>query len=53
MSLFVLCVMWENVTSLIKGQRVWEKWAVEETRYPESLSGSGIESEKGIPSSNA
>lgn len=52
MALFVVCVMWENVTSLMKGARVWEKWAVEETKYPETeevSSQTNDGSEKGLP----
>lgn len=50
MALFVVCVIWENVTSLIKGARVWEKWALSERRYPEAQQGeTRSENEKGLP----
>jgi hypothetical protein len=32
MALVVLCVVWENVTSLVRQARFWEKW--EGTKYP-------------------
>jgi hypothetical protein len=34
MALVVLCVVWENVTSLMRQARFWEKW--EGTRYPDA-----------------
>jgi hypothetical protein len=34
MALIVVCVIWENVTSLMRGASIWERW--EETKYPES-----------------
>jgi hypothetical protein len=33
MALIVSCVIWENVTSLMRGAKFWEKW--ENTQYPE------------------
>lgn len=33
MSLMAFCVVWENITSLMRSARFWEKW--ENTRYPE------------------
>ncbi|KAK9489784.1 bacterial low temperature requirement A protein-domain-containing protein [Lipomyces doorenjongii] len=33
MALSVLCVVWENITSLISGAKFWEKWV--DTKYPE------------------
>ena len=48
MALFVVCVMWENFTSLIKGEKVWEKWAIEERRYPDKNSEVRTDSEKGV-----
>ncbi|CRG86311.1 8-amino-7-oxononanoate synthase [Talaromyces islandicus] len=33
MALIVFCVIWENVTSLQRGAKVWESWT--ETKYPE------------------
>ncbi|KAK9479728.1 bacterial low temperature requirement A protein-domain-containing protein [Lipomyces japonicus] len=33
MVLHVVCVVWENITSLSKGAKFWEKW--KETNYPE------------------
>lgn len=32
MTLIVLCVIWENITSLVKGVPFWEKW--ENTKMP-------------------
>ena len=34
MALIALTVIWENVTSLMRGARFWEKW--ENTKYPEN-----------------
>ena len=42
MALIVLCVIWENVTSLMRGARFWEKW--ENTKYPEAGQDSRISS---------
>lgn len=39
MALFVLCLVWETVTSLRKGACVFEKW--EDTQYPERLGSGG------------
>jgi hypothetical protein len=33
MALVVLCVIWESVTSLMRGARFWQRW--ENTKYPE------------------
>lgn len=33
MALIVFCVIWENVTSLQRGAKIWEAWT--ETSYPE------------------
>jgi hypothetical protein len=33
MALIVLCLIWENITSLMRGAKFWEKW--ENTKYPE------------------
>lgn len=33
MSLIVFCLIWENVTSLRRDAKIWEKW--ENTRPPE------------------
>lgn len=33
MALIVFCVIWENVTSLQRGAKIWESWT--ETSYPE------------------
>jgi len=33
MVLIALTVIWENVTSLMRGAKFWEKW--ENTKYPE------------------
>lgn len=33
MALVVLCLIWENVTSLQRGAKIWEVWR--DTRYPE------------------
>ncbi|KAJ8101951.1 bacterial low temperature requirement A protein-domain-containing protein [Lipomyces tetrasporus] len=33
MALSVLCVVWESVTSLVRGAKLWEKW--ENRKYPE------------------
>ncbi|KAK9366391.1 Low temperature requirement A [Lipomyces kononenkoae] len=33
MALIVLCVIWENVTSLMRGAKFWEPW--KNTKYPE------------------
>lgn len=33
MALIVLCVIFENITSLMRGAKFWEKW--EDTKYPE------------------
>jgi hypothetical protein len=33
MALIALTVIWENVTSLMRGAKFWEKW--ENTKYPE------------------
>lgn len=38
MALFVICLVWETVTSLRKGACFFEKW--EDTQYPERM-GSG------------
>lgn len=35
MSLFVLCTIWETITSLRKGACFWETW--EDTQYPEKV----------------
>jgi hypothetical protein len=32
MALLVFCVVWENVTSLMRGAKFWESW--EGTEYP-------------------
>lgn len=32
MSLLILCVVWENITSLMREASFWERW--EDTRYP-------------------
>lgn len=37
MAFFVICVIWETVTSLKRGACFWEKW--EDTEYPEPLKG--------------
>jgi hypothetical protein len=42
MALFVLTVVWENVTSLQRGAKFWESW--EGTEYPKA-SGDGNRSE--------
>ena len=34
MALIALTVIWENVTSLMRGAKFWEKW--ENTKYPEN-----------------
>jgi hypothetical protein len=34
MALIALTVIWENVTSLMRGANFWEKW--ENTKYPEN-----------------
>lgn len=36
MALMAFCVIWENITSLMRCARFWEKW--EHTRYPETNS---------------
>jgi hypothetical protein len=33
MALVVFCLIWENVTSLQKGAKIWEVWR--DTEYPE------------------
>ena len=33
MTLMVVCVIWENVTSLVCGAKFWEPWT--NTAYPE------------------
>ena len=33
MALIVLCLIWENITSLMRGAKFWESW--ENTKYPE------------------
>lgn len=33
MALIVACVVWENVTSLMRGAKFWERW--ENTQYPD------------------
>jgi hypothetical protein len=35
MAFFVICVIWETVTSLKRGACFWEKW--EDTEYPERV----------------
>ncbi|KAK9235745.1 Low temperature requirement A [Lipomyces kononenkoae] len=35
MALIVLCVIWENVTSLMRGAKFWEPW--KDTKYPEHI----------------
>lgn len=37
MALFVFCVIWENITSLMKGAKFWESW--EGTEYPKDSDG--------------
>ncbi|KAJ6150933.1 hypothetical protein N7470_007527 [Penicillium chermesinum] len=37
MALFVLCVVWESITSLRCGAHIWERWS--ETDYPERRRG--------------
>jgi hypothetical protein len=32
MTLLVVCVVWENITSLMRGAKFWESW--EGTEYP-------------------
>jgi hypothetical protein len=32
MALLVFCVVWENITSLMRGAKFWESW--EGTEYP-------------------
>jgi len=34
MALLVFCVVWENITSLMRGAKFWESW--EGTEYPKS-----------------
>lgn len=34
MVLMVVCVVWENVTSLVRGAKFWEPWT--NTEYPET-----------------
>jgi len=53
MALIAFIVIWENITSLMRGAKFWEKW--EDTRYPDeesrepkvSRAGTG-EGEKGV-----
>jgi len=53
MALIAFIVVWENITSLMRGAKFWEKW--ENTRYPDeesrepkvSRAGTG-EGEKGV-----
>jgi hypothetical protein len=42
MTLIVLCVIWENITSLMRGAKFWEKW--ENMKYPEVGQSSRISS---------
>jgi hypothetical protein len=42
MALIVLCVIWENITSLMRGAKFWEKW--ENMKYPEAGQTSRISS---------
>jgi hypothetical protein len=44
MALLVFCVMWENISSLMRGAKFWESW--EGTEYPkesDTLSRSEVE----------
>ncbi len=34
-TLIVICLIWENITSLMRGATVWEPWV--DTDYPEDL----------------